>query len=1135
MSNRSPSDADGRAASDSLSAITEANVREALRAMRFAKPLGPSPLLSLHALDEALAAEGVEDSPEIRAWLLQRMLGKEIGLRLARARRVDALPDADLLPPRFAEGMLEDFRAGDIEREAWSMLCLRHVVDDPVANDELSERLAVTKRTLIRRLGRGYALMADALRERELAAMRRRAEARGDREANARGAPTDATPHAADATAPPASAPTTHARSDAGPAAASRASGTPPGPSPDTRLRTLRDAVIAEQPANELPAALLAAVARHSARDLAAQRLQRIATWSAPQYQLDARFVALSLLIDLGETARAGRWQARHERFGRLGEALSALLDPAVVVLGAPGAGKSTLLRRLELETCIDGLRGASDRVTLYASLSGFAGEPGEAPPAPREWLTQLWARRHPQLPSLMTFLAEGRLLLLLDGLNEMPHEGAADYRERVLPWKRFVQESLGGTGNRAVFSCRSLDYSAPLSTPDLRVPQLRIEPLDDEGMRAFVTAYGDPAAWERIQASPHRALLRTPYMLRLLLAALAADDGAATSFDPAALLTAFVRRALRREIERDHHALAPGIVLDERDVRRVVAAQRWRTPYDLPQRGPLIGGLERLAYGMQRDRHAQERTAVQVLYDEALDLIDGVAAEPVVQAGLALAVLDEDRDRDELFFFHQIIQEYFAARGLAESDELSLTRAPWRADEIHPPLEAALAELGAGEPLPPLADTAWSESARMAAAMHADPPAFVAALAEEHLVLAGRAAAQPEVARRLPAPLLDTLRARLVTRSRDPAADLRARFDAGRALGRLGDPRFERHAGAHGAYLAPPLVNIAGGRYTIGDDAPITWEGQDYTGHEPGHRLSIAPFALGRFAVTNAEWACFMAAGGYENEAWWQGEHALAWQRGEGTDEDARANNRTWRDAFTRFPERIDHFLAVGTFDEPTAERWRRWCALDDADFEAELAERWPGGRLVEPRFWRDERLNQPTDPVVGICWYEASAYCAWLTATSGRAYRLPTEVEWEAAARGLEARALPYGNHYAPLAANTVDAHLFGPSPIGVFPEGDTPEGICDLSGNTWDWTHSAVGDINPTSDNAPPPFRYPYVAEDGREDPGLPPHNARVARGGAWNGPPVGGFAVNRNSERQRHRADDVGLRVAAAPEL
>ena len=74
----------------------------------------------------------------------------------------------------------------------------------------------------------------------------------------------------------------------------------------------------------------------------------------------------------------------------------------------------------------------------------------------------------------------------------------------------------------------------------------------------------------------------------------------------------------------------------------------------------------------------------------------------------------------------------------------------------------------------------------------------------------------------------------------------------------------------------------------------------------------------------------------------------------------------------------------------------------MSEAELDAHLAELHPDGRITKPRHWHNPRFNQPSKPVVGVCWYEARAYLSWLSAQSGLTFRLPSEVEWEAAARG-------------------------------------------------------------------------------------------------------------------------------------
>ena len=76
-------------------------------------------------------------------------------------------------------------------------------------------------------------------------------------------------------------------------------------------------------------------------------------------------------------------------------------------------------------------------------------------------------------------------------------------------------------------------------------------------------------------------------------------------------------------------------------------------------------------------------------------------------------------------------------------------------------------------------------------------------------------------------------------------------------------------------------------------------------------------------------------------------------------------------------------------------------------------LEENFPGGLLTQPAYW-DDPFNHAAQPVVGICWYEARAYCAWLSAQSGQAFRLPSEAEREAAARGVAGRRYAWGEDF-------------------------------------------------------------------------------------------------------------------------
>jgi formylglycine-generating enzyme required for sulfatase activity len=272
--------------------------------------------------------------------------------------------------------------------------------------------------------------------------------------------------------------------------------------------------------------------------------------------------------------------------------------------------------------------------------------------------------------------------------------------------------------------------------------------------------------------------------------------------------------------------------------------------------------------------------------------------------------------------------------------------------------------------------------------------------------------------------------------------------------------------AGSERLAFEPEMIHIPAGPFVMGtsdeqidrlaerDPLAKRWREKGFFGREQPQQIVTLPgVSLGRYPVTVGQYRSFLEADGYRRQDYW------------------------------------------------TESGW---------DWRAGL------GRL-EPDGWRDEQwAGADYLPVVGVSWYEAHAYCHWLREATGRAYRLPTEAEWEKAARGVNGWLYPWGDEFDASRCNALPGDLGRTTVVGQYsPAGDSPFGCADVAGTVSEWTSSRY-------------HAYPYNAADGRESPNGKAE--RVTRGGSWHSPELRVRTSSRGMNDPFFTDNDLGFRCA-----
>jgi formylglycine-generating enzyme required for sulfatase activity len=282
-----------------------------------------------------------------------------------------------------------------------------------------------------------------------------------------------------------------------------------------------------------------------------------------------------------------------------------------------------------------------------------------------------------------------------------------------------------------------------------------------------------------------------------------------------------------------------------------------------------------------------------------------------------------------------------------------------------------------------------------------------------------------------------------------------------------------------------PELILIPAGEFLMGTDpktdeifveAKKTYRDNKLViaalnSEQPQHKLYLPDYYIAKTPVTNPQYAAFVQATDHQTEA------------------EKRGSGWIWKGG--------------------------KWQEVKGANWQHPTG---PGSHIS----------SKSNHPVVQVSWDDALAYCQWLAKVTGRSYRLPTEAEWEKAARGTDGRIYPWGNEWDAKRCNTNESGPGDTTPVEAYPQGASPYGVLDMAGNVWEWTSTLWG-----KDREKPDFKYPYQAADGRENLAAGTDALRVLRGGSWDYDRVVVRCAARDWVVPVIRDDVYGFRLLLAP--
>ncbi len=824
-----------------------------------------------------------------------------------------------------------------------------------------------------------------------------------------------------------------------------------------------------------------------------------------------------------------------------------------LAVIGAPGCGKTTVLYHIAWALA-EAL--GTDQAALALQRLGLAGElplPVYVPlslyaehrrrfadhPDPRQrqlatfinhYLLERQAGLNLPDDFFATLLNQGRhVILLLDGLDEVPTED-----ERALVSQAVRDLTYGRPHAHFVVTSRTRAYQGrAMLSGDFRVVRvlpLTFEQVADLIRRAYQAIY--PAEVEqdrreqraddlidavekleaeraaRLGGGEETRLITTPLLVRMLL------------------IVHFNLRRLPEQRAELYMEVVDCLLTSSYNPDEAVAQRLAQLGGDWRARRDM---LQYLAFQMHsrgqeagREIDEQEMTDWLCAYltehrHKPASVAEELVADLVGSSRQRGGLLDERAGRYR--FTHLTFQEFLAARYLAEV-ERDVTRIVWFVEAEGRAADAwwrELALLTIGYLNVNTPDTAANLVRCLADLDNLQPSSSPLALATTELAATaflewgGAETTHDALANRL---------ADLLTDPKLSGAPPPLRAAAGRALAHLDDPR-------PGVGLLPPPGSLSpSGEWGLPD---IAWckvpagpfllganpDEDAWEDERPQHELTLPTFYIARYPITNAQFSVFMEAGGYDDPRWWTRE-GWAWRTGAEPD-------------LSQIP------------DKDLRNRYADWLA------------RRPLDRRNQPFYWKDATVNQSNQPVVGVTWYEAAAYCTWLNAQlgtqagamqalplpAGHVVRLPTEAEWEKAAGwdpvARRKRVYAWGDDWDPAQTNVKESGIGRPSAVGIFPAGASACGALDMTGNVWEWTLSSWGSF----DLNEPGFRYPFA--DGRPQTGAGEREAsdtpgfRVLRGGSWFNALRYARVSYRTTSVPTAFTGSIGFRVVVAPVL